>query len=71
MTEDEPNGNYDCSENIRVLNEAMRLNYEEHERIWKSIDKLRDSARETNTAVAGLSGAIRNLIDRIPQENLR
>ena len=71
MPEDEPNGSYDWRENMRELNQAMRLNYEEHDRIWKSIGQLRDSVLETNTAVTNLIGAIRDLIDRIPPENLR
>lgn len=67
----EPNGNYDWKENLRLLNEAARLNVEEHERIWKAIDTLRNSVLETNNGIANLTSAIRDLIDRIPPENLR
>ena len=71
MPEDEPNGSYDWRENMRELNQAMRLNYEEHDRIWNSFGQLRDRVQETNTAVANIIGAIRDLIHRIPPENLR
>ncbi len=67
----EPNGNYDWKENLRLLNEAARLNIDEHERIWKAIDTLRVSVLETNAGIASLTGSIRDLIDRIPPENLR
>lgn len=57
----------------------------EHQRIWemlegllqhaemsdKRIALLRDAQAETNKSVQSLVGAIRDLIDRIPPENLR
>lgn len=35
------------------------------------IEHLREAQRETNASVQSLVGAIRDLIDRIPPENLR
>ncbi len=43
----------------------------EHERIWSAIDKLRESQLEMTASVQSLVSAIRDLIDRIPPENLR
>ncbi len=57
----------------------------EHQRIWeavrglvehaeltdKRIEALRQAQLQTNDSVQGLIGAIRDLIDRIPPENLR
>ena len=37
----------------------------------QQIEKLRGAQLETSAAVKGLVGAIRDLIDRIPPENLR
>lgn len=71
MPADEPNGNYDWRENIRKLNEAMHMNFEERDRIYRSIGDLRQSVLETDAAIANLVAAIRDLIDRIPPENLR
>jgi hypothetical protein len=50
---------------------AARTNLDEHERIWQAIDKLREAQLDTNASVLSLTGAIRDLIDRIPPENLR
>lgn len=58
---------------------------EEHQRIWEMlrklvdhaeltderIDKLRASQAGLNEGIQSLVGAIRDLIDRIPPENLR
>ena len=41
------------------------------EQTEQRIDQLREVQRETNTSVQSLVGAIRDLIDRIPPENLR
>jgi hypothetical protein len=65
------NGNFDWEQNLHDLNEAARLNLDEHERIWKSIETLRDSQLMINQQVSSLVSAIRDLIDRIPPENLR
>jgi hypothetical protein len=65
------NGGFDWAGNLRDLNEAARLNLDEHERIWKSIEILRDNQLAANEQVSGLVRAIRDLIERIPPENLR
>jgi len=39
----EGNGGFDWQQNLRDLNEAARMNLDEHEGIWKSIAGLRDS----------------------------
>jgi hypothetical protein len=44
---------------------AARTNLDEHERIWQAIDKLREAQLDTNASVLSLTGAIRDLIDRI------
>lgn len=41
------------------------------DQVHKSIVELRLSQAEINTAVKNLTGALRDLIDRIPPENLR
>ncbi len=65
------NGNFDWEQNLHDLNEAARLNRDKHERIWKSIETLRDSQLMVNQQVSSLVSAIRDLIDHIPPENLR
>ncbi len=66
MAEREPNGDYDWRENLRTLKEAMLLNLDEHDRIWRSIERLRESQLETGEQIKNLVAAIRDLIDRIP-----
>jgi hypothetical protein len=48
-----------------------RTNLDEHERIWQAIDKLREAQLDANASVLSLTGAIRDLIDRISPKNLR
>ena len=67
----EGNGNYDPLEHLRTLNDLAQANLNEHERIWKSIETLRDSHVQTLAGIERLTSAIRSLIDRIPPENLR
>ena len=59
-------GNYDPLEHLRTLNQAAQANLAEHERIWRSIEVLRDSDVKTLEGVDQLTLAIRNLIGRIP-----
>lgn len=56
---------------VADLVEMQRIHLDEHERIWNSIEKLRDAQLELVSGVNGLVGAIRDLIDRIPPESLR
>ncbi len=64
-------GNYDPFEHLRTLNQLAQSNLDEHERIWKSVEGLRDSHLKTLEGVDQLTRAIRDLIDRIPPDNLR
>lgn len=50
--------------------ERMR-SIEDHERMERNIDGLRASLVEQKENVDKLLGALRDLIDRIPPENLR
>ena len=72
------NGSYDWQERMRRLEESVARNWEEHDKIYKSVEALRasaDSLRDSNprlhTDVQNLVDGIRALIDRIPPENLR
>jgi hypothetical protein len=74
----EPNGNQDCSQRLsriediaQSLLESARLNLDEHKKTWRAIDALRQAQLETNEGIANLVGAIRDLIGRIPPENLQ
>ena len=66
-----PEDNGDYRQIIADLVTAARLNLDEHERIWNSIEKLRDAQLDLGEHVKILVSAIRDLIDRIPPENLR
>lgn len=72
------NGNYDWRERMDRLEASVAKNWEEHERIYASIqalrdsnDKLRDSNLRLHADVQNLVEGIRQLIDRIPPESLR
>lgn len=65
------NGDDRLRDMLRDLMESSRLNWDEHDRIWKSIEILRDHQLAFGTQVSSLVFAIRELIDRIPPENLR
>jgi hypothetical protein len=56
---------------VHDLVEAARLNLDEHEKIWSAVNALRVSHLDLIGQIANLTGAIRDLIDRIPPENLR
>ena len=67
---DLPNGDYDWRE-------QMRRNWEDHDRIWRKLDLLTDDVIAVHTSLKSLKEntdklvtAIRDLIDRIPPENL-
>ena len=67
----ESNGNYDEREDIR-------RNWEDHDRIWKTIEALTTDVVHLHGTMTSLKentdklvSAIRSLIDRIPPENLR
>lgn len=72
----EPNGdNFSRLERLEKLSadllEHARLNLDEHEKIWNAVNALRVSQLDLIGQISSLTGAIRDLIDRIPPENLR
>lgn len=62
---------YDWRERMRSLEESINKNWKDHERMDRNIDGLRASLVEQKQNVDKLLGALRDLIDRIPPENLR
>jgi hypothetical protein len=66
-----PDGNGDYRQIIQALVDAARLNLEEHEKIWSAVNTLRVSHLDLIGQISNLTNAIRDLIDRIPPENLR
>ena len=68
---DLPNGNYDWRE-------QMLKNWEDHDRIWRNLETLTRDVTVMHATLTGvkantdqLVSAVRDLIDRIPPENLR
>jgi hypothetical protein len=68
---DEPNGNYEWRERMRRIEESMERNWPDHDRINRKIAGLHTSMTAQKDNVDKLLGALRELIDRIPPENLR
>jgi hypothetical protein len=66
-----PDGNGDYRQIIQALVEAARLNLEEHDKIWSAVNTLRVSHLDLIGQISNLTSAIRDLINRIPPENLR
>jgi predicted nucleic acid-binding Zn-ribbon protein len=67
----EGNGDYDWQERMRRMEDAIERNWQDHERIDRNIDALRASMVQQKENVDKLLSALRQLIDRIPPENLR
>ncbi len=68
----EGNGNTPSWETRMARMEEMLAGLIEHAGMTdERIEELRLSQRQTNASVQNLVGAIRDLIDRIPPENLR
>lgn len=67
----EGNGSSDWHERMRRLEDAIERNWQDHERIDRNIEGLRASMVQQKENVDKLLGALRELIDRIPPENLR
>ena len=65
------NGDYDWRERMRRLEDSIERNWTDHDRIERNIDKLRASILEQKQNIDKLLIASRDLIDRIPPENLR
>lgn len=67
----EENGSYDWKERMRRLDEAIERNWEDHARLNRNIEALGASMVQQKENIDKLVGALRDLIDRIPPENLR
>ncbi len=67
----EGNGSYDWNERMRRLEDSIERNWKDHERIDRNIEGLRASMVQQKENVDKLLGGLRELIDRIPPENLR
>ena len=65
------NGDYDWRERMRQLDESIARNWADHERMDRNIAALHASVLEQRKNIDKLLGALRDLIDRIPPENLR
>jgi hypothetical protein len=60
----------DTDDILAELVMMAKLNLDEHDKIWKSIEKLRDVQLETMQRNDNLVAAIRELINHIPPGNL-
>lgn len=67
----ETNGSHDSEKQHDRIWEVLTGLIDHAEMTDKRIEQLRQSQSETNVAVKDLTSAIRDLIDRIPPENLR
>jgi hypothetical protein len=65
------NGHYDWKERLDRMDEVIHGLVTHAEMTDKRIEALREAQQQTNDSVLNLVGAIRDLIDRIPPENLR
>jgi uncharacterized coiled-coil protein SlyX len=66
-----PNGQNDWRERMQRLEDSIAANWEDHARLDRNIEGLRASMVQQKDNVDKLVGALRELIDRIPPENLR
>jgi hypothetical protein len=67
----EGNGNSDWGERMKRIEASVEQNWEDHARIDRNLEALRSSMVQQKENVDKLLGALRDLIDRIPPENLR
>lgn len=65
------NNGYDWRERMRRLEDMAERNLVEHERMDRNISSLHASLSSLKDNTDKLVTAIRDLIDRIPPENLR
>lgn len=65
------NGDYDWRERMRRLEDSIERNWADHERIDRNIERTHASILEQRRNIDKLLEALRDLIDRIPPENLR
>ena len=66
----EPNGS-DWRERMNRLEESIAKNWEDHDRLDRNLRTVNDSIKAQKENVDKLLGALRELIGRIPPENLR
>lgn len=71
MADGNGNGSSDWRERMERLEASVKANWEEHDRIFKAVETLRESNIRLHEDVQNLVNGIRQLIDRIPPENLR
>jgi hypothetical protein len=69
--ENDANGQYDWRERMRRLEDHLERNLACHERIDRNIAGLHASLTTLEENTGKLVTAIRELIDRVPSENLR
>lgn len=67
----EGNGDYDWRERMRRLEDSVERNWADHDRIDRNIKNLHESILAQRENIDKLLLALRDLIDRIPPENLR
>jgi hypothetical protein len=65
------NGDYDWRERMRRLEDSIERNWADHDRLDRNIERLHAGILQQKENVDKLLGALRDLIDRIPPENLR
>jgi hypothetical protein len=65
------NGDDNWRERLRRIEESVERNWQDHQRIDRNIDGLHKSMVQQKENVDKLLGALRELIDRIPPENLK
>jgi predicted nucleic acid-binding Zn-ribbon protein len=67
----EGNGNYDWNARMKRLEDSIESNWEDHQRLDRNLEALRASMVQQKDNVDKLLGALRELIDRIPPDNLK
>jgi hypothetical protein len=67
----EGNGDYDWRERMRRLEDSIERNWADHDRIDRNLDRLHASILAQKENIDKLLGALRDLIARIPPQNLR
>jgi hypothetical protein len=68
---DESNGDDDWRERMRRIEDSMERNWADHDHIYRNIEGPHLSMKAQKKNVDKLLGTLRELIDRIPPENLR
>jgi hypothetical protein len=66
----EGNGGYDWRERIRRLEDSIKCNCADHDRMDRNLDRLHTSILAQKKNIDKLLGALRDLIDRILPQSL-